>query len=163
MNPVAIPTPNQLFRQFDLGQISREQLREGMELHAKLILAEVEENRVNPVVAFMDQVQCKRLAAKLSRQHTEETVREALAALAEIPDFPPATLVWNADHELVPLECFFRIRRTPIFHVVGMKVEPQQVVMQIDHGTKEALHKEEVTLRRNRQGKLSYVTRMARA
>jgi hypothetical protein len=162
MNPVAIPTPNQLFRQFELGQINRDQLREAMGLHAKLIIAEVEENRVNPLVAFMDQVQCKRVANKLARQHGEESVREALAALAEIPDFPPATLIWNADHELVPLECFFRVKRNPIFYVLNMKVEPQQVVLHIDHGTKENLHKEEVILRRNRQGKLSYVARSAR-
>ena len=134
-----------------------------MAVHARLILAEVEEVRTNPVVAFMDQVLCKRLAAKLAKAHTEETVREVLVALADIPNFPPASLVWNADHELVPLECFFRIKRGPVFHITQMKVEPQQVTVQLEHGSKSAVRREEVVLRRSRQGKLSYVTRTQRS
>jgi hypothetical protein len=160
VTPVSLPTPNQLFRQFELGQIDREQLRASMAVHARLIIAEVEEVRVNPVVAFMDQMLCKRLASKLIKLHGEDTVREVLTALADIPNFPPAALVWNADHELVPLECFFRIKRGPVFFVHKMQVEPQLVSVHIEHGVKDSAKKEEIQLRRNRQGKLNYVTRL---
>jgi hypothetical protein len=159
VSPVSLPTPNQLYRQFELGQISREQLHSSMAVHARLILAEVEEVRVNPVVAFMDHMLCKRLASKLSKQHTEEMVREVLVALADIPQFPPATLLWNADHELVPLECFFRIKRAPVFTIHQMIVEPQQVIVHIEHGARDSTRREEIHLRRSRQGKLQYVTR----
>jgi hypothetical protein len=154
-----LPTPNQLYRQFELGQITREQLHANMAVHAKLILAEVEEARTNPVIAFMDYVLCKRQASKLSKQYGEDTVREALAALADIPQFPPAALIWNADHELVPLECFFRMRRAPLFIVHQMHVEPQQILVHLEHGAKQATQREEICLRRNRQGKLQYISR----
>jgi hypothetical protein len=155
--PVSLPTPTQLYRQYELGQIDRERLHAAMTLHAKLILAEVEEVRVNPLIAYLDQQLCKRHAAKLIKAHSEDTVREVLTALSEIPDFPPALLLWNADHSLVPLHCFFRIKRGPVFQVLQMKVDAQQVDLQIEHGAKDHLLREQILLRRNRQGKLHYV------
>ena len=39
------PTPKQLFRQFESGRISREELQEQMGEHQRHIIEEMEENR----------------------------------------------------------------------------------------------------------------------
>ena len=73
------------------------------------LLKDIEDARQNPLLACMDMVLSKQAASKLRRQHSEPVVREVLAALAEVPDFPPSHLLWNAGHRDVRVfYLFFR-------------------------------------------------------
>ena len=89
MSPVP-PNPNQLFRQFEAGQISREELHAAIRLHAEALIAEMEEDHQNPLAAAFEEVKRRYAEAKLTRRHNEEEVREIFAAISELPDFPPA-------------------------------------------------------------------------
>ena len=92
--------------------------------HAKGLIEEIEEDRKNPIAAYVDKVLSKQAANKLARRYTEPVVREVLAALAEVPDFPPAHLLWNAEHRDVPLHCFLRMRTEPVFRVLRCRSAP---------------------------------------
>ena len=114
--------PNQLARELEAGLLSREEYQAAMAVHAGDLISEMEEQRRNPVAAFIESIRNRRAAAKLSAKHGEAEVREVLAALAEIPGYPPASLLWNAGHRHVPLYCFLRLKIAPLFRVVGMDV-----------------------------------------
>jgi hypothetical protein len=155
------PTPAQLFRQFDGGKITREQLHAAMADHARSLIEDIEDARRNPVLAYVDKLLSKQAAGKLRREHSEAVVREVLAALAEIPDFPPSHLLWNADHRDVPLYCFLRPRREPVFRILRLEVSVHRVLVSIEHGPakrRDAI-RESFTLRRHTDGQLIWETR----
>ena len=61
----ASPTPRQLFRLLDGGEITREQFRAAMALHAESLIEEMVEVHENPVAAWLETLRNRRAAAKL--------------------------------------------------------------------------------------------------
>jgi hypothetical protein len=122
----------------------------------------MEETRLNPVAAFFDHVRNRRAAAKLVGKHGEEGVREVLAALGEVPDFPPARLLWNAQHPHMPLYCFIRTMREPVFRVASLTLMGQAAFITVEHGAagKGQAIREELSFRRNRKGQLTLEKRL---
>ncbi len=154
--PEPLPHPQHLFHMLDTGRLSREDFRAAMALHAKEVIAEMEEDHSNPVVAYFERVLNRRAVHKLTRKHGETLIREVLLALAEVPDFPPARWLWNAAHPHVPLHCFFRSRKEPLFRIHEMEALPQVVNLEIEHGSTQdnTLVHELFKLRRDRRGRL---------
>ena len=107
--------PNILFREFESGRMSREEFHAAMSFHAIELIDEMEEDRRNPLEAFVETIRNKRLAHSLSRKHGEPAVREIFTVLAELSGFPPARLLWNASHRHVPLHCFLRMKKKSLF------------------------------------------------
>lgn len=131
-------TPRQLFRAFDRGQITREQFRDLMRPHALDLIEEMEEVHQNPLAAWMEMLKNRRLAWRLARQHGEVLVREIFVALSDVPDFPLANWLWNADRPGLPLYCFLRSRREPVFRVLKIENAPFVVVADIEYGSVDA-------------------------
>jgi hypothetical protein len=129
-----IPTPSQLFALFERGEIEREELQALMAVHARELIAEIEEDHRNPAAAWIESLLARRAAGHLVRRHGGRLLREVLAALAEVPDFPPAKYLWNAGHPDVPLHCFLRIRRAPVFRIVRMERQAEGITLLIEHG-----------------------------
>jgi hypothetical protein len=61
-------------------------------------------------------------------------VREVLVALADVRDFPPARYLWNASHPDVPIHCFFRMRREPVFRILSLEARAGEFRVVIEHG-----------------------------
>ena len=154
-------TPSQLFRQFESGRITREELHAAMAEHAKDLIEDMEEAKQNPLAAYVDKIVSKQAAGKLARRYGEALVREAFAALSEIPDFPPAMLLWNATHRDVPLYCFLRPRREPVFRVLSLEAIGRRVEISIEHGPAKRgdAIRESFTLRRHSDGQLIWESR----
>ncbi len=129
-----IPTPAQLFALFERGEIERDELQALMALHARELIQEMEEDYQNPAAAWMESLLARRAASRLVRRHGERLLRELLGALAEVADFPPARHLWNAAHPDVPLHCFLRIRREPVFRVLNIDSKPGEITVFIEHG-----------------------------
>ena len=55
-------------------------------------------------------------------------------ALSELPDFPPVRFLWNASHPDVPLHCFLRIRREPVFRILQLGRRGEVVDVTVEHG-----------------------------
>lgn len=136
--------------------MSRAQFQGAMAEHARDLIAEMEDQRQNPVEAFMDYIRNRRIASKLAKKHGEANVREVFTALAEVPDFAPASLLWNAGHRHVPLYCFIRDRKAPEFRVRDMKVERDGVGIDVEYGDRcsRRLTREVFLLRRGWHGNL---------
>ena len=160
MQPL-LPTPAQLFRLFENGDITRAQLQAAMMMHQHHLLGEIAEARRNPVAAYLDDRLSKRAASRLERRHGEGFLRQVLVAMGEIPGFPPSDLLWNAGHRDVPLHCFLRVRREPVFRILRIHSEPFYVKVLVEHGAarKRDTTREEVILRRNRFGRLRFQSR----
>lgn len=129
------PPPQKLFRQFEAGEISRAELQATCALHQREMIAEIEEMKRNPLAAFVEELLIKREAARIRREHGEGLVREIFSALAEVPDFPPAILLWNADHRDVPFQCFFRFRREPVFRLISLRNQGISVTVVVEYGS----------------------------
>jgi hypothetical protein len=155
------PTPSQLFREFECGRLTREELHQAMADHARSLIEDIEDAHQNPMAAYMDKLLSKQAASKLRRRYSEPVVREVLAALAEIPDFPPSHLLWNAEHRDVPLYCFLRPRREPVFRILSLEVAGRRVEISVEHGPsrrRDAI-RETFTLRRQADGQLLWESR----
>lgn len=145
-----IPTPHEIFRRFERGEIEREEMQSLMALNARELIAEMEEDRLNPAAALIELLLCRRAASKWVRQLGGRLVREILQALAEVEDFPPARRLWNAAHPDVPLHCFFRIRREPVFYFYSVERRGDRFLVETRYGSQEK-RKQEIrffTLRR---------------
>ncbi len=129
-----IPTPTEIFSRFERGEIDRDELQALMALNARELIAEMEEDYRNPVEAWIEQLLSRRLATRMSRKYGGRVVREALHALSELRDFPPARHLWNAMHPDVPLHCFFRMRRAPVFRMVFLERKGDSVHVETQHG-----------------------------
>lgn len=152
----SLRTPLQLFRMFESGEISREELHAAMAGHARMLIAEMEEQRRNPVVAYLEHLLNNRAAKKLVKQHGEAEVREVLAALGDLPDFPPALYLWNASHLDVPLHCFLRTRQPPVLRVRRLETGRLKALVELEYGLpgKSELRRELFSLKRNWQGEM---------
>jgi hypothetical protein len=157
------PTPRQLYRALDRGEITKEEFRAAMREHALALIEEMEEVHQNPVAAWIETLRNRRAAARLARSHGEHVVREALTALSEVPDFPLAHWLWNADHEHLPLYCFLRTRKEPIFRVLKLVSQPWLLMLSVEYGSAEKgqATKEKFTFARERFGKLTVTKREA--
>jgi hypothetical protein len=129
-----IPTPKQLFALFERGEIERDELQALMALHAKELIAEMEEDYQNPAAAWIESLLARRAAGRLVRKHGSRLMREVLIALAELEEFPPARRLWNAAHPDVPLHCFLRIRREPVFRIVSLERRNDAFELVTEHG-----------------------------
>lgn len=94
-----------------------------MAIHARELIAEIEEDHQNPLAAWIESRLAKSSVKRLLRNHSAYRIREILTALSEAPDFPLAKYLWNAPHPDVPLHCFFRIRREPVFQILSIREE----------------------------------------
>jgi len=154
-------TPRQIFRLYDNGALSREQLREALNTHALELIDEMEDVHQNPSASWLESMVNKHHAARLIRLHGEPVVREVMLALSEIPGFTPGRWLWNADHADVPLHCFLRTRRAPLFRVMKITSAPFVLTALIEHSDsrKEKLQREHFTLERDRFGVLTVTGR----
>ena len=148
------PTPRQLFRLLDQGGITRDHFREAMAVHARQIIGEMEEMRRNPVAEWIETLRNKRAAARLVHRHGEPIVRELFVALSNVPDFPLANWLWNADSPRVPLYCFLRSTREPVFRVLQITSVPMEWTMTAEHGSSKRGRavREKLTFARDRFG-----------
>ena len=129
-----IPTPNELFAMFERGEIEREELQTMMAVHARELIAEMEEDYQNPAAAWIEGMLARQAAGRLVWRHGRLLVREVLVALSEVPDFPPARYLWNASHPDVPLHCFLRMRREPVFRILQLGRRGDVVDVTVEHG-----------------------------
>jgi hypothetical protein len=129
-----IPTPSQLVALFERGEIERDEFQALMAVHARELIAEIEEDYQNPAAAWIESLLARQAAGRLVRRHGGRLLREVLVALAEVPDFPPARLLWNAAHPDVPLHCFLRIRRSPVFRILRLDLRPESIGVLVEYG-----------------------------
>ena len=129
-----IPTPNQLFALFERGEIEREELQALMAVHARELISEMEEDYQNPAAAWIESLLARRAAGRLVRRHGSRLLRECLIALADVPDFPPARYLWNAAHPDVPLHCFLRMRRVPVFRILNIGHQSDVIELSVEYG-----------------------------
>ncbi len=114
-----IPQPPELFARFERGEIERDELQRLMALHAREIIEEMEEDYRHPAAAWWEGVLARRAMHRLQRTHGARLIREVLLALSTA-DFPAARFLWNADHPDVPLHCFLRMKRKPVFRLLSL-------------------------------------------
>ena len=129
-----IPSPREIFASFERGEIERAELQALMALHARELIREMEEDYQNPAVAWLEGLLARRAAGKLVRRHGGRLLREVLMALSEVQDFPPARYLWNSSHVDVPLHCFFRMRREPVFRIVSLESKSGEVTVVTEYG-----------------------------
>ncbi len=156
MSQLLLP-PHRLVALFEKGGITRAQLQAAMSVHQQRLIVEIAEARKSPSLSFLDEKLSRYAASRLERRHGEKIIRMVLRALADIDGFPPADLLWNAEHPDVPLYCFFRLRREPVFRLISLTVGPLGVKVVIEHGRAAKRHttRQEIQLVRDRFGKLS--------
>lgn len=130
-----LPTPSQLFASFERGEIERDELHAMLSLHARELIVEMEEDYQNPAAAWIEGLRARRAASVLVRKHGGRVIREILTALADVPDFPPARLLWNASHPDVPLQCFLRIRREPVFRILKIDPKAGEFLVLVEYGS----------------------------
>ena len=161
MNFATVPTPPQLFRQFERGDISREELHACLALHARNLIDEMEEARKNPKTSYLERLRNFSSARKLAKKHGRSRVREIFHTLGQVDGFPPSQILWNANHTDVPLHCFIRSRIEPVFRVTGLDVEPMNVEMEVEYGAndKKKTTRELIRMQRTARLELEVVER----
>lgn len=159
-----LPTPPQLFRQFERGEISREELHATMALHARDLIGEMEEERRNPRTSYLERLRNFAAARRLVRKHGGALIREVFSTLGRIEGFPPAQLLWNAGHADVPLHCFFRMKTEPVFRVKSLLVEPMRIEIAMEYGPhdRDKTIRETVVLQRDARLQLEVAERVAK-
>ena len=156
-----LESPRKIFRLWHEGEIKREELQQRLAAHQRAILAEAEESRQNPIASYIEGLLTKRAAAKLIHQHGEANVREMLVALSELENFRLAAFLWNASHWDVPLHCFLRQKKAPVFRIKEMWVKSDRGEMLTQYGRPEALTHEQFRFSRHWRGHLEVVERRA--
>ena len=158
--PVRLPSPPEIFRLFEEGKLTREQLQAAMARHAYDLMEEIVEARRNPVLSFYEFALSRRAAARLEREYGEQTVRRVLVALSRLPDFPMRNFLWNAGHRDVPLHCFLRMRTEPVFRLVEIKREPWRLRVAVEYGSarKGQTVTETIALQQDQFGRLDAVS-----
>jgi hypothetical protein len=148
---------------FDRGEISREQFRAMLDVHARALIEEMQDVHENWLAAWMETLRNRRIARRLAHDHGEPLLREVFVALSELPDFPLAGWLWNADHVHLPLHCFLRTRREPVFRVLRISTAPFTVAVHVEFGSarKSEASREKFSFERDRCGRLSLISREA--
>lgn len=147
-------TPPQLFADYEAGLMTREQLHSAMAFHARNLIEEVVEAKENPLAAWWEGLLARKTASRLAARHGERRLRAIFAALADVPDFLPAQWLWNALHPDVPLFCFLRLRKEPIFRLANVVNNAGIVTVTIEYGAAEKhdTTREEFVLTHKRTG-----------
>lgn len=127
-------SPREILASYERGEMEREEMHAMMALHARELIAEMEQDYQNPAAALIESLLARRAAGKLVRRHSARLIREILEALADLPDFPPARSLWNASHPDIPLHCFLRIRREPVFRLLDVDSKGGELRVLIEHG-----------------------------
>lgn len=150
---------------FERGEIERTELQTLMAVHARELITEMEEDCRNPAAAWIESLLARQAAGCLARRHGQRLVREVLVALAAVKDFPPARFLWNADHPDVPLHCFMRMRREPVFRILQLIPRDELLVLNVEYGDSKRGRgtREILTLRRDAQWRLRVDSRDVRA
>ena len=164
MNFNPYPTPPQLFRQFENGEISREELHASLALHARSLIAEMVEEKKNPKSSYLERLRNFAAARRLASKHGAPRVREILGALGAIDGFPPAQILWNASHTDVPLHCFFRSKAEPVFRITRLEVQPMLVSIDVEYGAHDRSRttRESILFQRNARLELELLDRFAK-
>lgn len=164
MNFESHPTPPQLFRQFERGEISREELHASLAVHARGIICEMVEEQRNPRTSYLERLRNFAAARKLAKKHGAAKVRELLSTLGTIEGFPPAQILWNAGHADVPLHCFFRTKIEPVFRITRLEIQPMMVSLDVEYGPNDRTKtiRESILLQRNALLELELVDRFER-
>lgn len=150
-----LPTPSQIIASFERGEIERDELHAMMALHARELIREMEEDYQNPAAAWIESLLARRATGRLVRRHGARVVREVLVAIAEVPDFPPARYLWNAGHADVPLHCFFRMRRDPVFRILSLEMKSGEIRVMVEYGdAAKNKHRKTLLLSRDEEWKL---------
>ena len=150
-----LPSPSQLIASFERGEIERDELHAMMALHARELIREMEEDYQNPAAAWIESLLARRAAGTLVRRHGARVVREVLVAISEVPDFPPARYLWNAGHADVPLHCFFRMRRDPVFRILSLDMKSGEIRVMVEYGdAAKKKHRKTLLLSRDGEWKL---------
>ncbi|MEO0413452.1 MAG: hypothetical protein AAF226_00710 [Verrucomicrobiota bacterium] len=146
-----VPPPPELFRQFETGEISREELQSSMACHARGLISEMEEARKNPLSAYFERIRNLHAVKRLVSKCSAAELREIFTAMGRIPHFPPAQILWNANHGDMPLHCFVRMKHEPVFRIPKLEVEPMRATLYIEYGAhdKSQSTKERIILQRN--------------
>ena len=131
---MTMQSPREILASFERGELAREEMHALMALHARELIREMEEDYQNPAAALIESLLARRAARKLTRQHSKRLLREVLVALADVPNFPPAKNLWNASHPDLPLHCFLRIRREPVFRISRIEARGGDFVVLMEHG-----------------------------
>jgi hypothetical protein len=129
-----IPTPEKLFARFERGEIERDELQALMAVHARELIAEMEDDHRNPAAAWLESLLARRMMGRLVRRHGSRLMREILIALSAVEDFPASRYLWNAAHPDVPLHCFLRMRREPVLRFAAVDHLPDEISVIIEHG-----------------------------
>lgn len=158
-----VPTPPKLIEQFENGLIDRDELHAMMAIHAKALIAEMEIEWQFPLETRMEQWRNRHHASRLAAKHGERRVREVFQALGELENFPPAGLLWNASHTHIPLHCFLRTKRAPLFRVKKMNTSAVSATVWVEYNEDEGKQvvTEKFHLVRNRRWILELVKREA--
>ena len=130
-----IPTPTQIFASFERGEIDRDELHAMMALHARELIQEMVEDYQNPASALIESLLARRSVSRLVRRHSGRLFREILVALADRAEFLPSRYLWNASHPDVPLHCFLRMRREPVFRISSIQQKGPDVEVEVEHGS----------------------------
>jgi len=152
-----IPTPDRLFARFERGEIERDELHALMAAHARELIVEMEDDYQNPAAAWIEGLLARGAASRLARRHGVRLLREVLMALAELPDFPPSRYFWNADHPDVPLHCFLRMRREPVFRILQLGQRADAVFLTVEHGACGCASRRSFVMRRDGQWRLRVI------
>lgn len=150
--------PDRLFALFEQGEIEREELQALLAIQARDLIAEMEEDHLNPAAAFLEHLRNRRAAGKLVRRHGARLIRDTFTVLAGLDDFPPAMQLWNVSHPDVPLHCFFRSKRQPVFRVKSLRSNGTRVEMEVEYGRGEVTC-EQIVLKRDEHWKLQLESR----
>ena len=146
-----IPPPI-LIQRFEQGEISREELHTAMAVHGRLLIAEMEYESENLQESWLERWRCRHHASRLANRHGETRLRDVLHTLSLLPDFPPCNLLWNAAHTHVPLYCFFRLKRPPIFMIRLMRCLNTYVEVEVEYSNEEEQRvREKMILERGRK------------
>lgn len=146
---------------YDTGEITREQFRALMDVHARALIEEMEEVHQNWLAAWMEDLRNRRVAARLARDHGEPLLREIFVALSDVPGFPLASWLWNADRPHLPLHCFLRTRREPVFRILRISTAPFLIIVHLEFGSvkKSEATRETFSFERDRFGRLALSSR----
>lgn len=148
-----LETPSQLATRFESGQIERAEFQALMALHARELIAEIEDDHQNPLGAWVEARLAKSAVRRLLRKHRPSLIREILIALADSAPSTLAKYLWNASHPDVPLHCFFRIRKRPVFRLVSILEQGKAVQVTMEFPASKS--RIQVTLSRDRDWRLS--------
>ena len=124
-----------------------------MSIHQRELIQEIEEDHQNPMAAWLESRLAKSSLKRLLKKHSASQIREILVAISEADDFPLAKYIWNAPHPDIPLHCFFRIRRKPVFQILSIRSEGDTVEVHLEiHQVRNRLR---INLTRDSQWRLS--------